>query len=96
MIIVNDGSTDNSGLICKEYAQIFPNNIIYIEQENNGKSSSRNTGMLYADGEYVNFLDGGDSWEIEAFEKVELYFKKMKQTLLRAEQCIKEHKLSKP
>ena len=47
LILVNDGSTDNSEEICMKYEKEFPDNIIYIKQKNNGVSVARNTGMKY-------------------------------------------------
>lgn len=75
LILINDGSTDNSEKICMEYKQKYPDNIIYKIQENAGVSSARNTGMQYIEGEYVNFLDGDDKWNLDAFEKVWDFFK---------------------
>ncbi|GEN95253.1 glycosyltransferase family 2 protein [Pediococcus ethanolidurans] len=59
IIVVDDGSTDSSGKICKELAR---NNdkIKLICQENMGLSQARNSGMLQAVGEYVLFVDSDD------------------------------------
>ena len=70
IILVNDGSKDNSKDICMEYVQKYPNNIIYVEQENSGVSEARNNGLNHARGKYVNFLDSDDCWEEDVFEKV--------------------------
>lgn len=74
LILVNDGSKDNSENICMEYKQKYPENIIYIKQENSGVSCARNTGIEYIDGKYVNFLDGDDKWNLDVFEKVWNFF----------------------
>ena len=74
LILVNDGSKDNSESICMEYKEKYPENIIYIKQENSGVSSARNTGIEYIDGKYVNFLDGDDKWNLDVFEKVWNFF----------------------
>lgn len=76
LILINDGSTDNSEKICMQYKQKYPDNIIYVKQENGGVSSARNTGMQYIEGEYVNFLDGDDKWNLDVFELVWDFFKK--------------------
>lgn len=76
MILVNDGSPDNSESICLKYRDLYPENIIYIKQKNGGVSSARNHGLEYAEGEYVNFLDSDDKWELDAFKKIANFFKK--------------------
>lgn len=76
MILVNDGSPDESYKICEQYKEKYPNNIVYIEQENGGVSSARNYGLKYARGEYVNFLDSDDKWQLNACEVVQDYFEK--------------------
>lgn len=59
IILVNDGSTDNS--ICKIQDLIDTNNnIILINQENKGLSAARNTGLKYAKGKYIAFIDSDD------------------------------------
>lgn len=59
IIIVNDGSTDKSGDICKAFAQEY-SNVIYISQKNKGQSSARNVGLKCATGELICFLDSDD------------------------------------
>lgn len=73
LILVNDGSKDNSEQICIKYKKMFPDNIIYIYQENSGVSAARNSGSKYIEGKYVNFLDSDDKWSLDAFEKVWKY-----------------------
>lgn len=76
LILVNDGSPDNSKDICLEYAEKYPNNIVYLEQENAGQATARNNGLKYIKGSYVNFLDSDDYLEENALEKVYPFFKK--------------------
>ena len=45
LMLVNDGSKDNSGEMCEKYFQQFPENIIYIDKENGGVADARNVGM---------------------------------------------------
>ncbi|MBP3354658.1 MAG: glycosyltransferase family 2 protein [Bacteroidales bacterium] len=59
LILVNDGSTDNSGKICDEYA-LKDNRINVIHKENEGLSSARNAGIDVAKGEYITFIDSDD------------------------------------
>lgn len=73
IIVVNDGSTDNSGNICQEYVQ-KDNRIIYIEKENGGLSDARNTGLEKMTGNYVTFVDS-DDWVEQDY--VEVLYKKL-------------------
>lgn len=59
IILINDGSTDNSEQICQHYA-ILHNNIILINQINQGVSAARNLGLEIARGKYICFVDGDD------------------------------------
>ena len=59
LILVNDGSKDNSGKICDEYAQ-KDSRIIVIHKENGGVSSARNKGLDIAQGEWISFVDSDD------------------------------------
>lgn len=59
IICVNDGSTDNSLELLKSYA-IRYDNLTVISQENRGLSAARNTGLEYASGKYIQFLDSDD------------------------------------
>ncbi|AXI10771.1 capsular biosynthesis protein CpsJ [Oceanobacillus zhaokaii] len=59
LIIVNDGSTDNGGRICDEYATL-DNRITVFHKENGGLSSARNKGISLAKGNYIAFVDSDD------------------------------------
>ena len=59
IILVDDGSTDNSGAVCDMYAT-RSENIIVIHQENGGLSAARNAGLDIMRGEYVTFVDSDD------------------------------------
>ena len=74
IILVNDGSPDNSERICMKYKDKYPDNIVYVKKENGGVSSARNEGIQYAEGKYVNFLDSDDCWEKDSFEHVLNFF----------------------
>lgn len=69
IILVNDGSTDNSLQICKNYAAI-DNRIIVVDQKNGGVSHARNTGLSYATGTYVEFVDSDDCIALNMVEKL--------------------------
>ncbi|MED4130206.1 CDP-glycerol glycerophosphotransferase family protein [Shouchella miscanthi] len=74
LILVDDGSPDNSELICKTYQEKYPNNVIYIKQKNAGVSVARNTGIELAEGKYINFLDSDDYFDLDVLEKVNNFF----------------------
>ncbi|HHY83212.1 MAG TPA: glycosyltransferase [Clostridiales bacterium] len=59
VLIIDDGSTDNSGAICEEMAK-KDNRVVYIRQENQGVSVARNTGLDKARGEWITFVDSDD------------------------------------
>ena len=69
MILVNDGSPDNSEEICLKYKEKYPDNVVYVKQENAGVSSARNNGLKHATGKYVNFFDSDDIWDRNVYEK---------------------------
>ena len=60
LVLVDDGSTDESGEICQRYVQQYPNNIKYIAKKNGGLASARNVGLKYVNGVLVNFFDPDD------------------------------------
>lgn len=59
LILVDDGSPDNSGIICDEYAKT-DRRIKVVHQENGGVSTARNLGLENAKGEYISFIDSDD------------------------------------
>lgn len=69
IIAVNDGSTDNSLLVLKEYKEKYPGKIVIIDQQNQGQVKSRNNAIMQANGEYIAFLDSDDLWLPEKLEK---------------------------
>jgi glycosyltransferase involved in cell wall biosynthesis len=72
LLLVDDGSSDASTLIAREYVARFPGRIRYLEHaghQNRGKSASRNLGIRNARGEYVTFLDADDVFLPEKLER---------------------------
>lgn len=67
IILVDDGSTDNSGKLCDGYTR-EDTRCIVIHQSNKGVSEARNTGLNYATGEYISFIDGDDYIHPQMFE----------------------------
>jgi len=73
IIIINDGSTDNSENIVKNYLE-RDYRIKYFKKENGGLSDARNYGVLKATGDYICFVDSDDYIDRELFEKLSKYF----------------------
>lgn len=67
ILLVDDGSPDNSGAICDEYAK-EDNRIKVIHKKNGGACAARNTGLSEATGEYVVIIDGDDWLELDYVE----------------------------
>lgn len=67
LILIDDGSTDNTGKICDEFAQRDPR-IRLIHQENMGVSDSWNKGVEIAKGEYIGFVDSDDYIHPQMYE----------------------------
>lgn len=63
--MVNDGSTDNSGTICKEYA-VRDSRFHYLEKENGGLSDARNFCLEHSKGAYITFVDS-DDWVSDTY-----------------------------
>ncbi len=64
IVLVDDGSTDNTLTIIQPFLQL--NNFKYIFQENKGRSYARNQGLIHAEGEFILFLDSDDYLELDA------------------------------
>ena len=65
LLLVDDGSTENSTVIAQRYSQQNPGKVHYLEHpdhQNHGKPASRNLGIQNASGEYLAFLDADDVW----------------------------------
>lgn len=60
IIFVDDGSMDSSGMICEEYREQYPDNVVAVHKENGGLASAKNVGLKYAEGKYINFFDPDD------------------------------------
>ena len=67
IILVNDGSTDNSQKICENYAKL-DERIKLINKKNGGLSDARNVGLKNANGKYIMFLDSDDKFEEDSCE----------------------------
>ncbi len=76
LILVDDGSTDKTAEICLKYQNQYPDNIIYLYQENQGQGAARNFGLKYVKGKYINFLDSDDKFSGNTFYSVYEFFEK--------------------
>ena len=70
IILVNDGSKDNSIKVAKDFEQKYPAKIRYYEKPNGGLGDARNFGIKFAKGEYIAFLDSDDYVEPTMYEEM--------------------------
>lgn len=75
LILVDDGSTDNSAEIIKHWEKKFPNNITYVHKENGGQASARNLGIQFVKTEWVTFLDPDDFVDYNYFISIDKFLK---------------------
>ena len=68
IIIVNDGSSDTTEQICKEFLAHTSIQTVFISKENGGLPSAKNFGIEYAKGDYIKFLNGDDYYTSDAIE----------------------------
>lgn len=90
ILLVDDGSTDDSLKICNEYKK-KDNRIIVIHQENGGVAVARNTGLKRAKGEYISWVDSDDKIGKDYIEKL---YSKLIQHKADAVMTYKDEKLS--
>lgn len=68
IIIVNDGTPDNSQIIIDDYVQRYPSRMVSYIKENGGLSDARNFGIARANGEYIGFVDSDDCVREDMFD----------------------------
>ncbi|EWH10281.1 hypothetical protein DS2_08400 [Catenovulum agarivorans DS-2] len=71
IIIIDDGSTDKTPDIVKQWQKKYPLNIQYVRKENGGQASARNKGIQYARHEWVTYIDPDDFLRPNYFEEID-------------------------
>lgn len=87
MILIDDGSPDESGILCDCYAK-NDSRIRVVHKKNGGLSSARNCGLQIATGEYIVFLDSDDYWDKN--DALELIYREIERT--RADVVLLKHR----
>lgn len=91
LIMVDDGSTDNSANIIKRYQKLYPNNITYIYKENGGQASARNLGLKYIKTPLVTFADPDDFLDKDYFKNIDIEISKNKNLAMLSANIIFYH-----
>ena len=75
IILINNGSTDNTHDICESYALKYPSNIKYINKPHEGNGTNRNIGLKYSTGEYITFLDAENYLSTNTLKNILEFYK---------------------
>lgn len=70
ILLINDGSTDDSQTLLMEYQKSYPEKVRVINKENGGQATARNLGIKEAVGEYIGFADSDDHVDVSMFAKM--------------------------
>ena len=95
IILINDGSTDNSLNICNKFAKI-DDRIKVLSQKNKGVSTARNLGLETAKGDYITFVDGDDYIDLKTYEMCFNYIEKYNLDIVKFSYNIVNDKYVKP
>ncbi len=68
VILIDDGSTDDSFMLMKEYETAYPDMVKAFTKENGGQASARNLGILKSSGRYIGFVDSDDYVDVKMYE----------------------------
>lgn len=93
IIVINDGSKDNSLKILKDYKKKYPDKLKIIDQVNSGISVARNNGLKIATGKYIGFVDSDDYVKKDMFEKLYNQIEKTKSDIVVCD--IEEYRIKK-
>ena len=77
IIIVNDGSSDDTSKIAHEYEEKYPTIIKAVDKENGGHGDAVNSGLTHATGKYFKVVDSDDWVDAEALQKILEFLKKL-------------------
>lgn len=86
LILIDDGSTDNSGEICDYYSE-KDKRVCVIHKKNEGVSIARNVGIQAAKGEYIGFIDSDDWIENEMYQELYYYAKETGADIVMCDPC---------
>lgn len=79
VIMVDDCSIDESAVVCKKYAELYPENVVFVQkEENSGAADTRNIAMSYVEGELTTAIDPDDYIDLDMFDKVYEYYMAVK------------------
>lgn len=70
IIVINDGSQDDSDKIIQKFAKKYPQKIKYVNRKNMGIGYTRNEAIRLSTGEYIGFVDSDDYVELDMYEKL--------------------------
>ena len=90
IILIDDGSTDGSGLICDQYAE-KDNRVTVVHQKNRGLVAARKKGIELATGKYITFVDGDDWIDEGGIEKIVSFISDDQNVDVLAFHCIEEY-----
>ena len=96
IIIVNDGSKDKTNEIGKKYAQMYPDTVKYVEQENGGHGEAVNTGLKNATGVYYKVLDSDDWFDKESLKRVVSKLKEFVENKVELDMMVVNYVYEKP